>query len=262
MFKPNGIITLTTDFSDKGYYTGAVKGVILNHFPEAKIITITNNIPAHDIKSCRWILLQSVPCFPEGTVHLAVVDPEVGSERKPLCIESGGHVFIGPDNGIFSWVLERFGSYNARIIECREFFRKPLSSTFHGRDVFAPVSALIAKGYLTHENTGRNTKIVLDPFPGPENDKNTITGSVIFIDSFGNIITNIHQKDISGAEHIEIQAGKFKITAIAGNYQSSGDLVAHIDSSGFIELAKPCGSAAELFKEENIGNIKVVLKKS
>src|SRR5438876_7445300 len=134
------IITLLTDFGSQDYFAAAMKGVILSVNPNAQIIDITHEIPPQDIHAAAFNLLASYKDFPAGTIHIAVVDPGVGSRRRPLLIEVAKQFFVGPDNGIFSWVCEREGNWRAIQLTNEQFFRHPVSDTFHGRDVFAPVA--------------------------------------------------------------------------------------------------------------------------
>src|SRR5260370_24852481 len=145
------IITLLTDFGSQDYFVGAMKGVILSINPAVRIMDITHEIPQQDTNAAAFNLLAAYQDFPSGTIHVAVVDPGVGSNRKAILIECAGQFFVGPDNGVFSWICEREGSFRARELSNEKFFRQPLSSTFHGRDVFAPVAAALSTGADTVE---------------------------------------------------------------------------------------------------------------
>src|SRR2546423_14035855 len=130
------LITLITDFGEQDYFVGAMKGVILSINPEAKIVDISHLTPPQDVEAAAFNLLNSYKDFPAGTIHVAVVDPGVGSDRRAILIECAEHVFVGPDNGLFSWICEREGNYHVRQLTNEKFFRQQISTTFHGRDVF------------------------------------------------------------------------------------------------------------------------------
>src|SRR5262245_58408507 len=145
------IITLLTDFGTQDYFVAAMKGTILSSNPYATIVDLTHDIPPQDVRAGAFNLLSCYRDFPVGTIHVGVVDPGVGSERRPVLIQCASRFFVGPDNGLFSWVCEQEGNYLARHLTVESFFRKQKSATFHGRDVFAPVAAAIANGTLPEQ---------------------------------------------------------------------------------------------------------------
>src|SRR5678815_3382631 len=147
---PVTIITLTTDFGTADYFVGAVKGVILSENPEARIVDLTHDIPSHDIAAAAFTLLAAYKSFPDKTVHVAVVDPGVGSSRRGIVVAAADQLFVGPDNGIFSHVYEREPGYRVFELTNKKYFRSRVSPSFHGRDVFAPVAAALAKGCLLY----------------------------------------------------------------------------------------------------------------
>src|SRR5207248_3284069 len=151
MANRQSIITLLTDFGQQDYFVGAMKGVILSINPDANIVDISHEIPAQDIEAAAFDLLSCYKEFPSKTVHVAVVDPGVGSDRRAIAIECAGQFFVGPDNGLFSWVCQREGNWRAHHLTNEEFFRHPTSKTFHGRDVFAPVAAALSNGAKPEE---------------------------------------------------------------------------------------------------------------
>jgi S-adenosylmethionine hydrolase len=142
----SGIVTLLTDFGYGDYFVGAMKGVILSRFQQAMMVDITHNIPPHQIRAAAFILSAACHNFPPGTVHLAIVDPGVGSERRPVVVETSDYLFVGPDNGVFSTVLNRHPKARVRHVTNSAYFMPSVSATFHGRDIFAPVAAELAKG--------------------------------------------------------------------------------------------------------------------
>jgi S-adenosyl-L-methionine hydrolase (adenosine-forming) len=188
------LISLTTDFGTTDPFVGIMKAVILGITPKARIVDLSHEIEAQNILQAARVLTASVQWFPKGSVHLAVVDPGVGSNRRALAVNSDGHFFVAPDNGILSTVLNEKSKIYA--LDKPKYFMKNVSGTFHGRDVFAPVSAWIAKGTpLSKLGTKIYDPILLD-IPTIKTGKGQLTGEVIAIDRFGNLSTNILQNDI------------------------------------------------------------------
>jgi S-adenosylmethionine hydrolase len=198
------LITLTTDFGHDDPFAGIMKGVILGLAPDAQIVDITHAIGPQNIRQAAWTLEAAAPCFPAGTVHVAVVDPGVGSERRPLAVQAGEHTFIAPDNGL----LTPFLASADDIFELTRsrYFRKPLSATFHGRDVFAPAAAWVAQGTpLSQMGDPVENPVLLD-IPQPVFMNGILTGEVIHIDRFGNIATNITRGHL--ADHFQEEAAQ------------------------------------------------------
>ena len=245
------IITLLTDFGHRDYFTGAMKGVILSINPAANIVDISHEIPPQDIEAAAFNLLSCYKTFPEGTVHVAVVDPGVGSDRKPIAIASARQFFVGPDNGIFSWICERERGWRAIQVTNEEFFRQPVSSTFHGRDIFAPVAAALSKGLAVEELGAEVSKIVqlssLEPKPLGEN---RIEGRVIHIDHFGNCVTNLTLENCPRLSKLIINDFEIKSFRrfFADGADGEADLFGVIGSAGFIEIAAQNASAATILK--------------
>jgi S-adenosylmethionine hydrolase len=268
----NRIITLTTDFGYKDPFVGEMKGVILSINPSVTIVDITHAIEPHNIEEGAFIIGSSYKYFPSETIHIAVVDPGVGSERRPIIVEADNHYFVGPDNGIFSYVVSC--SSNVKVIHITEatpqkiwrffgnhalkgvFTRGTLSPlwvidspTFQGRDIFAPVAAWLSKGIALeafgHEiDDFRTFEVNL-----PVVEDNRISGEVIYIDRFGNAITNIKKSDLQGfGEKFSIQI-KGEIIRIVKNYSQAPDnsLYCLINSSGYLEFFVNMGSASRLF---------------
>ena len=185
------IITLLTDFGTEDYFVGAMKGVILTRNPAAVIVDITHSIPPQDVRAGAFTLSAVYDSFPAGSIHLAVVDPGVGSNRRPVIIEAAGHLFVGPDNGLFSMVLDRAPGAKVRHVTNTAYLLPDPSSTFHGRDIFAPVAAALAQGVCP----GELGPVIQDPvrFGFVECESlmdGTMVGRVIHIDHFGNCVTN------------------------------------------------------------------------
>ena len=266
MIKPSGIITFTSDFSTADGFVGAVKGKILSCFPGAKIIDISHDIPPGDIAAAAWCLVASTGFFPAGTVHLVVVDPGVGSGRAPVIVEgSGGQVFVGPDNGIFDLALRQAGAARAWTIDAAAVTAgKSPSSTFHGRDIFAPAAAMVAGGRAMSRFAGRlepGALCVLDiDFSCRAKGKN-IFARVVHIDRFGNIITSIADKYLR-----RIGGGRIKTRAVGKPVECydaivSGKLNFIGGSCGLVEVSAKGKSAARLVRAKIGDRVTAVLGK-
>jgi S-adenosylmethionine hydrolase len=249
-------VTLLTDFGTADYFVAAMKAQILSINPGAQIVDITHDIPPQDIESAAFTLLAVCETFPAGTIHVAVVDPGVGSLRKPIAIETGGMFFVGPDNGIFSYVLERSDKpWKAVHLANEKYFSRSVSATFNGRDIFAPVAAALSKGIASTELGPRLTDLVrLAPLK-PELRAGKVIGRIIHIDHFGNCVTNITQHELTPRM---ISAGatlKVKGTSIrsfksyfAEEAKGQEKIFAVWGSAGFLEIAAQDDSAAKLLK--------------
>ena len=196
------LITLLTDFGTADYFVAAVKGVILGANAAARIVDITHDIPPQDIDAAAFTLLAVYSSFPPGTVHLAVVDPGVGSARRPLLLKSSEQYFVGPDNGVFSYVREKHEKSGERAelfhLTNQKYFRHPVSATFHGRDVFAPVAAALSLGVQPAELGIETVDFVrLASLQPTAADDGNLTARIIHIDRFGNCITNLTQNDLT-----------------------------------------------------------------
>ncbi len=248
--KRSGIITLTTDFGEQDGFVGVMKGVILGINPKAKIVDITHSIERHNVDSAAFIIKNSFPFFPEWTVHTIVVDPGVGSARRIIILNFMEHIFLAPDNGVLEYVFSETEKYCVYNVINKDYFLKNISTTFHGRDIFAPVSAYISLGV----DLNRFGPEINDYFKGesfePITNKNGISGNVIYCDKFGNVITNIKGEDL--LEHCQDKDIfiNFKGLTIKGlsNFYSEGGKekpIALIGSSGYVEIALYLESAAK-----------------
>ena len=245
------IITLTTDFGLADPFVGMMKGVILGIAPAVQLVDVTHDIRSYDILEAAFIIAGSYRYFLSGTVHVVVVDPGVGSERRPMAATANGHIFVAPDNGVLSLVLQtdlaRFPAYH---ITNHSLFHEPVSRTFHGRDIFAPVAAHLAKGTPVESVGPRIVDFVRGPLSIPRHQDDELVGTVLRIDKFGNIITNFRREDLG--EKFSIQVAGVSITRLCGTFSEAkpGEFVAIEGSVGFIELALNQGSAAERLKVE------------
>ncbi len=253
--KKKKLITLTTDFGSLDGYSGIVKGVILGICENVSIVDLSHDLPPWNISAAAWIVANSYSYFPEGTVHLAVVDPGVGSKRRAIALVCDNHFFIGPDNGIFSHVIynskspESNSDHELKVYELNndEYWRKEVSTTFHARDLFAPVAAHFAAG-VDLAKMGQEIDLgglVKLPLRELKIKQNRVEGSVAYVDRFGNLITNIKRELVRNAALCQV--GKRSIGRI-GNTYSSGELgvpIAFIGSHGFLEIAVSQGRADE-----------------
>ncbi|MBI4681514.1 MAG: SAM-dependent chlorinase/fluorinase [Nitrospirae bacterium] len=251
------IITLTTDFGLKDPFAGLMKGVMLGINPNAKVIDITHNIQRHNIFEASRVIAMSYKYFPTTTIHVVVVDPGVGSMRRPLLIVTEDHYFIGPDNGIFTPILEDLKSTFLKVynVTASHYFLPIIGSTFHGRDIFAPVAAWLSKGVDSHKMGEQIDDYMTIPSPKPmHTNNNTITGEIISIDIFGNGASNIAKDDLAKLASIESKEN-FRVLYnnehlhIANFYaeNKNNSLAAIINSFGYIELFVFQGSASEKY---------------
>ena len=248
--KTSGIITLTTDFGLSDPYVAMMKGVILSINPGAKLIDISHDVGAGSIFQVAYLVQTTFSFFPKGTVHIAVIDPGVGGDRRPIAIETEDHFFIGPDNGTFWPVIEN--QMSPKIVHLSEsrYFLPVVSHTFHGRDIFAPAAAHISRG-VDLEMMG---PIIKDPvklnLPSPQQKGNILYGQVIRVDNFGNLITNIHKTELGvflESTRPVIKIGKVTIEEIRHIYGSvaAGEPLALFGSSHYLEIAVNAGRASE-----------------
>jgi len=244
-----GVITLTTDFGDGSPYVAAMKGVLLTLAPEATLVDITHGIQPHNIRQGAMVLDQAAPWFPAGTIHLAVVDPGVGTERALVCADIGQQRFLAPDNGVLGLVARRQSP--TRVIELTEtaYWRQPVSPTFHGRDILAPVAARLASGVDPAKLGRKHAELVALDWPEPRKAGEELRGCVVWVDAFGNLITNISQEMLSeiGGSNCEVSCAGHVVQDMVRAYgqQPPGTLVALVGSAQLLEIALVQGSAAE-----------------
>ncbi len=248
------IVTLTTDFGTSDHYVACMKGVILQETPAAQIVDVTHSIRRHDILQAAFVLRQTFDCFPAGTIHVVVVDPGVGTPRRLLAIKYSGQIVLAPDNGVVSLVHRDFVLEDIREIGNRQIMREKQSNTFHGRDVLAPAAGFLASGgglYRVGEPVGELELINLRA-PTVMGD-GAIEGRVVYIDSFGNCITNISREDVikfSQERVAEVYVGPTRIGPLQATYADVdiGEPIALIGSADCLEIAVNQGSAADMLK--------------
>jgi|ERR1041385_5443160 S-adenosylmethionine hydrolase len=250
------LITLLTDFGSQDYFVGAMKGVILSRNWNAQIVDITHEIPPQDIQTGAFNLLSAYKDFPAGTIHVAVVDPGVGSDRRGLVIDCGGRFFVGPDNGLFSWICEREGKWRAFSLTEARFFNRSVSNTFHGRDIFAPVAAALSLGQEPPDfGPAVDDLVQLESLAPKIVDDHTIEGRIIHIDRFGNCITNLTKQVLAsrpGATAWKISFNGREINSFHSFFAEAGpaEIFCTTGSAGFLEISARNDSAAKILKVE------------
>jgi S-adenosylmethionine hydrolase len=264
------IITLLTDFGEVDGYVGAMKGVLLSIAPGAQLVDITHQIPAQDVRRAALVLLEAYPYFPPETVHLVVVDPGVGSERRAIAVQTPGGRFVAPDNGVLSCALAYEPEFTAVSLTNPAYHRPNPSHTFHGRDIFSPAAAHLARGVDMRELGPVVDDLVRFPLPRPVVLSSGIEGEILRIDHFGNALTNIHylrwvdaatlmySPALPGDETVELPAFQAdQATVIAGGYTLAGihptysaaplgQPLAIVGSGGELEIAVRQGRAADV----------------
>jgi len=247
------MITLTTDFGLTEHYVGAMKGVIYGINPTVQLVDITNAVQSFDILDGAIAISQAYSYFPKDTVHVVVVDPGVGGARRPIIANAGQYLFVAPDNGVLSLVYEREERVTVRHITSSHYFHQPVSNTFHGRDIFAPVAAYLSKGVDTAKFGDEITDFVRFAAPRPKAvGPNQWKGLVLKTDKFGNLVTNFTAKDVpqifEGSANAKITVGKAEVTQLCSSYSqgAQGELFAIVGSSGFLEISANKGAASRL----------------
>lgn len=234
---PSPIITLLTDFGQQDGYVGVMKGVISSIAPNARIIDISHEVQPQDLRSAAFLIYKSFRYFPEGSIHVVVVDPGVGSARKIIHVSANGHSFLAPDNGVMAWIFEEFSDARVTSVTNRDLFLPEVSQTFHGRDIFAPVSAHLAKGVLPDEIGEQSLDFQKGYFPSLIISEDHIAGEIVYVDRFGNLITNIPVNNLHRDQVTVL--GKASISGLSTSYNTvpAKALLAIKGSSGFLEIA-------------------------
>jgi len=247
----SGIITLLTDFGTADAFVGIMKGVILGINRHAQLVDLTHAVPPQQILPAALVLRSAVPFFPAGTVHVAVVDPGVGSARRPIVIETEHGFLVGPDNGVLSLAAAAGPRGAARVIEHRGLFRQPLSQTFHGRDIFAPVAAHLSCGVQADALGPPVDSIVELALPLVHDTPSGLRGEVIYIDHFGNLLTNIDAGALARfpAQRVSVSIDDRPVAGPLNAYAAvpAGTALAIVGSWGLIEIAVRNGNAAQTF---------------
>jgi S-adenosylmethionine hydrolase len=240
-------IALLTDFGHDDWFIGAMKGVIFSIATRANVLDITHGVPPGNIRAAAFALAVSYRFFPRGTIHTVVVDPGVGSERVAVAVRTRDYFFVGPDNGVLSWALRSENVREIRRLENVRYFLDAVSKTFHGRDIFAPVAAHLSRGLALKRLGPEMQDIVCIPWPEPRVNRSTIRGEILYLDRFGNAISNVpntlaqHGKGIG-----QVQLSRRRSCPLRHCYQAVpiGKAVAVPGSTGFIEIAINQGNAS------------------
>ena len=246
------IVTFTTDFGLSDAFAGILHGVVLNIHPETTIVDITHAITSYDLFEGAWTIAQAYRFFPPRTVHVVVVDPGVGSERRPIIAETDDYIFVAPDNGVLSLIEARESKFSVRHVTADRYFLHPVSQTFHGRDIFAPVGGWLSKGVAPSEFGAEISDYIRLTLPKVEHVGDGLRGVVLKVDKFGNLITNIGELDAPAlfghsVPSLNILIAGETITHVCHSYAEGGDeeLFAIVGSSGYLEIAARQASAAE-----------------
>jgi hypothetical protein len=251
----SGIVTLTTDFGGSDHFVGTMRGVILGVNPAAQVVDLCNAVASYDVLDGALTIAQAYRYFPADTIHMVVVDPGVGSSRRPLLVTTTNHYFIAPDNGVLSLVMEQEERVSVRHITAEHYFLRPVSNTFHGRDVFAPCAGWMSRGVEPEKFGDEITDYVRFALPKPKVvDEHTLKGAVLKVDKFGNLITNLTAENapaVFAAEaKVRITVGQATVTGIYASYAQGqpGELFGVLNSMGFLEIAGNRAAASQVAK--------------
>ena len=253
---PIPLITLLTDFGTADVFVGSMKGVILGINPQARIVDLTHEVPAHNVRAGAYLLNAAARYFPEGAIHVAVVDPGVGSERRPLLVSTSTHHFLAPDNGLLSYVLADEPEVEIRELNAQKYFLASIGPTFHGRDLFAPAAAWLSRGEPLEAFGPRLEEIVRFEVRRPVLKDKRLVGEVQHIDRFGNLITNIGYSELSELADLDNWldlTARIRDTEVKGLQRCYGEappgtLAALVNSDGWLELFCNKARAADVVK--------------
>ena len=249
-------VTLTTDFGLQDHFVGVIKAVILNINPEAILVDLNHNVSSYDVFEAAFTLVQSYRFFPSDTIHLVVVDPGVGTARRPILARSMEHTFVAPDNGVLSLIYEREENVEVRHVTADHYFLNPVSNTFHARDIFAPVVGWLSKGVELDKFGDSITDFTRFIPPQPKRVSDSLVkGVTLKVDKFGNIITNLTPEDVpqlfqDNPPPFKIIIKQREITKLNLAYSMGkpSEIFAIVGSSGYLEICTNRGSAAEALK--------------
>ncbi|HUO35521.1 MAG TPA: SAM-dependent chlorinase/fluorinase [Candidatus Acidoferrum sp.] len=245
------IITLTTDYGTNDHFVGAMKGVILNVNPEATVVDVTHGVIPHDILDGALAIGRAYKYFPARTIHVVVVDPGVGTQRRPILVAGDTHYFVAPDNGVLSVVFDQSETLHAWHITSEHYFLHPVSNTFHGRDIFAPVAGWLSKSWQTASFGEEITDFVRFSIPKPKSQGSQVKGVVLRVDHFGNLITNVSPQDVPALAapdgKVTVRAGNAEIKKICSTFAEGapGEPIGILGSSGYLEIVVNKGNAAK-----------------
>ena len=248
---PNPIITLTTDYGTDDHLVGVLKGVILKINPDAQIVDITHGVTPFDLLDGAMAIANAYAYFPSRTIHVVVVDPGVGTDRRPLLVSGQNQYFIAPDNGVLSGVYDKEQNFVVRHLTAEHYFLQPVSKTFHGRDIFAAVAGWLSKNWQPASMGEEITDFKRFALPRPKEADGLVKGVVLKVDSFGNLITNFRSEDLpEGAlekGEIKLQVGSHTVSKLVPTFANgnAGEAIAYIGSSGLVEIGVNKGNASK-----------------
>jgi S-adenosylmethionine hydrolase len=247
----NPIITLTTDYGTNDHLVGVLKGVILRINPDVQIVDITHGVTPFDLLDGATAIANAYSYFPPRTIHVVVVDPGVGTERRPLIVSGQNQYFLAPDNGVLSGVFEKEQNFLVRHLTAEHYFLHPVSKTFHGRDVFAPVAGWLSKNWQPGSMGEEITDFKRFALPRPKEADGLLKGVVLKVDSFGNLITNFREEDLPALAIekgvINLQVGSHAVAKLVPTFAhgAAGEAIAYVGSSGNLEIGVNKGSASK-----------------
>ena len=262
---PQPIITLTTDYGTSDHLVGTLKGVILSINPEARLVDISHHVTPYDALDGALTIAAAYRYFPPRTIHVVVVDPGVGTQRRPILVSGEQHHFVAPDNGVLSLVYDKEPGAKVRHITADHHFLSPVSNTFHGRDIFAPVAAWLSKTGEPSRFGNEVSDYVRFSLPKPQASQNALKGVVLRIDNFGNLLTNFSVEDLpqemGPGGKVKILVGDKEIQQFAQTYNqgSPGELFAIMGSSGFLEISVNKGNAARVLGAQRGAEVTIKL---
>ena len=253
---PLGLITLLTDFGDRDSFVACMKGVILTINPHATLVDLSHHVQPHSVEDAAYLLKSCYRYFPKGTVHVAVVDPGVGTRRRPLVVKTARYYFLGPDNGLFSYIFDEEKEVEVREIENQQHRTESIGHTFDGRDLFAPAAAWLTTNQPFESFGRRIEERVAFPIVGPERGANGLVGEVVYVDHFGNLITNLTFKHVDAVQStapsggLALQIAGHRVNGLVASYAEGSKVKpsALINSNGAIEVFIKEGNAAQRFK--------------
>lgn len=247
----NPIITLTTDYGTNDHLVGVLKGVILKIHPDVTIVDITHEVTPFDLLDGALTIASAYGYFPPRTIHVVVVDPGVGTERRPLLVSGQNQYFIAPDNGVLSGVFDKEANFLVRHLTSEHYFLHPVSKTFHGRDVFASVAGWLSKNWQPGSMGEEITDFKRLALPRPKEADGFVKGVVLKVDSFGNLLTNFRAEDLAAESvengEVQLQVGNHAVTRLVPTFANggAGEPVAYVGSSGYVEIALNRGNASK-----------------
>ena len=260
--KKSAIITLTTDFGIRDAFVGVVKGVILSINEKATIIDITHGIPQGDLDAASFALDQTVPFFPAGAIHVIIVDPGVGTARRIILVKTTNNYFLAPDNSVLKYIYDKYPQVQVVSVTNRDYFLPHSSQTFHGRDIFAPVAAHLSLGVPFTEFGSPIKDFVKGDIALPAKSDQKIVGQIVYIDHFGNCISNISKRDFDPARLSEINIKDFQFEKLSHSYAEHhvAEPLAIISSHDHLEIAVRDGNAAQFLNIKKGEPVEIVLK--